>query len=410
MWGPTGWNRLFLTSMGGQITWLIPGALIGLVAVLWLTRRAPRTDRIAGRLPPLRWLAAAHRGRLQLLPRHHPPLLHGGPGPGHRRPGGDGRIDPVGAPALRSSPGWPWPPPSWPAIAWAFVILGWSPHVVSGPALGHRHRWWARRRSASPSCPGPAAGCWPGSAGSGIASILAGTGGLLAGHGVDPAQRGHPLGRPTRAQSGSAGSADRVAAVRAARIRRWRTGRDHPQRINRHGFTLPPGFRLPNGTTSSERLPPPAGRLRWRRGLRRRARLHRRWARLAVRVARAGSVEAAFGGGGSGGGGGRRAAQCVHAGQAARGPARQRRLPLHVGGGHHRRQFGGRLPAGHRRSGHGHRRIQRHRPGADPGRRSRRTWPREDPLLHQRRRWLRRLRWPGRDVDDRRGVGRSRRG
>ena len=46
LWGPTGWNRLFLSSMGGQISWLIPGALIGLVAALWLTRRAPRTDRV----------------------------------------------------------------------------------------------------------------------------------------------------------------------------------------------------------------------------------------------------------------------------------------------------------------------------------------------------------------------------
>jgi 4-amino-4-deoxy-L-arabinose transferase-like glycosyltransferase len=44
-WGPTGWDRLFLRSMGGQISWLIPGALIGVVAVLWLTRRSPRTDR-----------------------------------------------------------------------------------------------------------------------------------------------------------------------------------------------------------------------------------------------------------------------------------------------------------------------------------------------------------------------------
>jgi 4-amino-4-deoxy-L-arabinose transferase-like glycosyltransferase len=45
MWGPTGWNRLFTKSFGGQISWLIPGALIGLVAVLWLTRRSSRTDR-----------------------------------------------------------------------------------------------------------------------------------------------------------------------------------------------------------------------------------------------------------------------------------------------------------------------------------------------------------------------------
>ncbi|HEY5109118.1 MAG TPA: glycosyltransferase family 39 protein, partial [Acidimicrobiales bacterium] len=45
MWGPTGWNRLFTKSFGGQISWLIPGALIGLAAVLWLTRRSSRTDR-----------------------------------------------------------------------------------------------------------------------------------------------------------------------------------------------------------------------------------------------------------------------------------------------------------------------------------------------------------------------------
>ncbi len=45
MWGPVGWNRLFLREMGGQISWLIPGALIGMVAVLWMTRRAPRNDR-----------------------------------------------------------------------------------------------------------------------------------------------------------------------------------------------------------------------------------------------------------------------------------------------------------------------------------------------------------------------------
>ena len=44
--GPVGWDRLFLRQMGAQISWLIPGALIGMVAVLWITRRSPRTDRI----------------------------------------------------------------------------------------------------------------------------------------------------------------------------------------------------------------------------------------------------------------------------------------------------------------------------------------------------------------------------
>jgi len=45
MWGPTGWNRLFLSAMGGQVSWLIPASLVALVTVLWVTRRSPRTDR-----------------------------------------------------------------------------------------------------------------------------------------------------------------------------------------------------------------------------------------------------------------------------------------------------------------------------------------------------------------------------
>ena len=45
IWGPTGWDRLFLTDMGGQISWLIPAALVLLAGGLWLTRRSARTDR-----------------------------------------------------------------------------------------------------------------------------------------------------------------------------------------------------------------------------------------------------------------------------------------------------------------------------------------------------------------------------
>jgi 4-amino-4-deoxy-L-arabinose transferase-like glycosyltransferase len=44
-WGPTGWTRLFNSEIGGQIAWLLPAALILLVAGFWVSWRAPRTDR-----------------------------------------------------------------------------------------------------------------------------------------------------------------------------------------------------------------------------------------------------------------------------------------------------------------------------------------------------------------------------
>ncbi|WP_175084504.1 glycosyltransferase family 39 protein [Candidatus Frankia nodulisporulans] len=40
-----GWLRLFGDQIGGQVSWLLPGCLVLLVAGLWLTRRAPRVDR-----------------------------------------------------------------------------------------------------------------------------------------------------------------------------------------------------------------------------------------------------------------------------------------------------------------------------------------------------------------------------
>ena len=43
--GGTGLGRMFSQSFGSEISWLLPAALIGLVAGLWFTRYAPRTDR-----------------------------------------------------------------------------------------------------------------------------------------------------------------------------------------------------------------------------------------------------------------------------------------------------------------------------------------------------------------------------
>lgn len=36
---------MFNEQVGGQVAWLVPLAAIGLLTGLWLTRRAPRTDR-----------------------------------------------------------------------------------------------------------------------------------------------------------------------------------------------------------------------------------------------------------------------------------------------------------------------------------------------------------------------------
>ena len=43
--GTTGILRLFHSEFGGQISWLLPAALISLAAMLWVSRRAVRTDR-----------------------------------------------------------------------------------------------------------------------------------------------------------------------------------------------------------------------------------------------------------------------------------------------------------------------------------------------------------------------------
>jgi 4-amino-4-deoxy-L-arabinose transferase-like glycosyltransferase len=45
-WGATGILRMFSSEVGGQIAWLLPAALILLVAGLWFTRRAARTDLV----------------------------------------------------------------------------------------------------------------------------------------------------------------------------------------------------------------------------------------------------------------------------------------------------------------------------------------------------------------------------
>jgi 4-amino-4-deoxy-L-arabinose transferase-like glycosyltransferase len=46
MWGgPASVFRLFRSEFGGQISWLLPAALIALVTLVWISRRGARTDR-----------------------------------------------------------------------------------------------------------------------------------------------------------------------------------------------------------------------------------------------------------------------------------------------------------------------------------------------------------------------------
>lgn len=49
-WGATGWTRLFDGEIGGQVTWLLPAALLLLAAGLALRARAPRTDLVRASL------------------------------------------------------------------------------------------------------------------------------------------------------------------------------------------------------------------------------------------------------------------------------------------------------------------------------------------------------------------------
>ncbi len=50
MWGSTGWTRLFGAENGGQVSWLLPAALVLLVASAVLVRRAPRAGRVRASL------------------------------------------------------------------------------------------------------------------------------------------------------------------------------------------------------------------------------------------------------------------------------------------------------------------------------------------------------------------------
>ena len=235
MWGPTGWDRLFLKSMGGQISWLIPGALVGLAAVLWLTRRAPRTDRVrAAFLLFGGWLLLTGAVFSYAQGIIHPyytvalaPAVGALVGMGAsvlwRR-----RVELLPRLALAAA--------VLVTVAWAFVILGWSPHWY--PAL----RWailcaGIAAALAVALVPRARAVLAAAAGGLAIAAILAGPAAYSLETAATPASGAIPSAGPA-IQGGGFGPGGFGGA-----------GRGRFGAFGRGGsFTIPKGFTLPNGT------------------------------------------------------------------------------------------------------------------------------------------------------------------
>jgi 4-amino-4-deoxy-L-arabinose transferase-like glycosyltransferase len=265
MWGPTGWDRLFLRSMGGQISWLIPGALIGLVAVLWLTRRASRTDRVrAAFLLFGGWLlltGAVFSFAQGIIHPYYTVALAPA----------IGALVGMGAWTLWSRRRELFPRLALSAailatLAWAFVILGWSP--TWAPAL----RWVivvvgvvaAVAIIFTPRARGVLAA---GIAGFGLASIIA-------------APAAYSLQTAGTAHSGAIPSAGPAVQGGGGFGGGFPGGAGGAGGLARNGITLPPGFTLPNGAKLGKGIHVPGS------------------------FFRRGAPGAAFGGGGGGFGGG----------------------------------------------------------------------------------------------------------
>ena len=334
MWGATGWNRLFGSEMGGQISWLLPTALLLLVAGLWFGRKAVRVD--AGRAALILWggwllvTGAVFSFAKGIIHPYYTVAL----APAIGAVIGIGAVGVV-APARRVRPddlllavivG----------AAWQFVLLDrtppwlpWLRYSILMVGRGHRSaavdgRGWPPGRHGGG--PGGAAG-QPGRAGC-----------LRRFHRRHAAHRLHPERRTVRAattDSAAAGGGGRAAASAEAR----RGG----ARRHASGWTR----RRPRGTRS----------------------------------AAAPALEVASAGGGAGG-----LLEREHTvGGLGRRPE-GRLVQVHLGRGSGRLQHRGRLPTGDREAGDADRWLQRQRPVADAGAVQGAGGGRQDPLLHRRRR------------------------
>ena len=177
--GATGIMRLFLAEFGGQISWLLPAALISLAAMLWVSRRAVRTDRTrAAALLWGGWLLVTglvfsymsgiiHPYYMVALAPASPPWSASARWRCGERRLGAGRAD-RGRAGIAVSAGWADEllsrSPSWfPWLRWVIVLAGVAAAglVLAGRrltrpgAVAPRRGWrWRRCRSGSRWSPG----------------------------------------------------------------------------------------------------------------------------------------------------------------------------------------------------------------------------------------------------------------
>ena len=176
--GATGLLRLFHSEFGGQITWLLPAALIGLAAMLWVSRRAVRTDRMrAAALLWGGWVVVTGLVFSYMSGIIHPyymvalaPGIAALVGIGATALSGGAREGrPPGAAPWQAKLGWAGRSVAAAALAvtavWAFILLDRTPHwlpwlrwvVVAAGLAGPACCWQVRTWRA---WPGPAVAGW----------------------------------------------------------------------------------------------------------------------------------------------------------------------------------------------------------------------------------------------------------
>jgi 4-amino-4-deoxy-L-arabinose transferase-like glycosyltransferase len=157
--GTPGVFRLFNDAMGGQASWLLPAALVGVVAVLVARRRAPRTDKVrAAAIVWGGWLlvtgAVFSYGQgvihtyytVALAPAIAALVAIGAHQLWKERDHVWARAVAAGAVVLTA--GWAWAlldrTPSWnPELRWLAVVAGvmGAAMIMAGPAVLRRGRW-----------------------------------------------------------------------------------------------------------------------------------------------------------------------------------------------------------------------------------------------------------------------------